>query len=102
MVEETQVSIRSKAEVIYEVMAEANEQGQHLCFQWCHWRYWQTRTGTPMGEEYGYRFIWRHENGHLMTRGQARLPSYRVTQALMAQAHQARWGELTDQGPYDM
>jgi hypothetical protein len=102
MVDETQVSLRSKAEVIYEAVYDVDEHGRHLCFQWCHWTYWQTPTGTPMGEEYGYRFIWRHENGHLATRGQARLPSYQVIQALMAQAHREGWGELTDQGPHQM
>jgi hypothetical protein len=90
--------------VIYDTYDPSDSPGEwQLCYQWCRWQYWQTPTGAPQGEEWGYRFIWHHGNGRLKAaRGQARLPSRQAILALMEVAHRAGWGEFTDQGPYRM
>ena len=63
-----------------------------LCFQWCRYIYDNGET------EMGYRFIWRREDGTLQAaRGQARLPSIKFAQQLMAKAKAEGWGELTDE-----
>jgi hypothetical protein len=110
MVEDTEKGIRSgegirsNVEVLHDTYDAISSPGEwQLCYQWCHWHYWKTPTGTPIGDAWGYRFIWRHPNGRLQAaRGQARLPSSRAIMALMAQAHQEGWGELTDQRPHQM
>ncbi len=62
-----------------------------LWFQWCRYFY---DDGTM---EYGYRFIWKRpqsEGGSLQAaRGQARIPSVRVLEQLVAQARAAGWGD---------
>jgi len=58
----------------------------HLCFQYGCYKY---DDGTS---EYGYRFIWRKENGHLQAaRGQARIPSKKDLFELLAKASEAEW-----------
>jgi hypothetical protein len=53
-----------------------------LCFQWC--RYIYDNGERP---ETGYRFIWRREDGTLQAaRGQARLPSIKHAEQLIAKA----------------
>ena len=62
-----------------------------LWFQWCRYFY---DDGTM---EYGYRFIWKRpqsEGGSLQAaRGQARIPSIRVLEQLVAQARTGGWGD---------
>jgi hypothetical protein len=62
-----------------------------LWFQWCRYFY---DDGTM---DYGYRFIWKRpqtEGGSLQAaRGQARIPSIRVLEQLVAQARDAGWGD---------
>lgn len=73
-----------------QVVNEATRQmavGYTLCFQWCRYFY------DDGSLEYGYRFIWRREDGSLQAaRGQARIPSIRVAQELMQEASAAGWG----------
>ncbi len=44
--------------------------------------------------DHGYRFIWVTPEGNLQpARGQARLPSLKIAQDLMAQAKEQGWGD---------
>lgn len=62
-----------------------------LCFQWCQYLF------DDGGSEYGFRFIWRKENGHLQgARGQARIPSVKVIERFLKQAKKEGWDENTD------
>ena len=62
-----------------------------LFLQWVLYVY---EDGTS---ENGYRYIWRRPDGSLQpARGQARIPSLRVAQDLMARATQEGWGTLHD------
>lgn len=60
-----------------------------LCFQWCLYVY---DDGTS---EHGYRFIWRRpKTGHLQgARGQARIPSLKMSKELMDRAVANGWGD---------
>jgi hypothetical protein len=62
-----------------------------LWFQWCRYLY----DGGAM--EYGYRFIWKRpqsEGGSLQAaRGQARIPSVKILNELVAKARASGWGE---------
>lgn len=66
-----------------------------ICYQWCLYVYGNGET------ENGYRFIWRRGNGHLQAaRGQARLPSRKVIEWLMAEASKQGWGDNSDSGSW--
>lgn len=62
-----------------------------LWFQWCRYLY----DGGDM--EHGYRFIWKRpqaDGGSLQAaRGQARIPSIRVLDKLVAKAKALGWGD---------
>lgn len=65
-----------------------------LWFQWCRYIY-------DNGEiQHGYRFIWRRprdEGGSLQAaRGQARIPSVRILEELVAKAKKEGWGDYDD------
>jgi hypothetical protein len=101
MAQDKPVSLGAKAKVFHEAIYDDELTGWKLCFQWCRWDYWETETRKPMDVKYGYRFIWRRPDGSLQAaRGQARLPSYQVIHALMAQAQREGWGELSEHGPH--
>lgn len=79
-----------RVEVLNEVkMADPSPGGiWNLAFQWC--RYVDDGTGSFY---FGYRFIWRDENGKLRpTRGQARLHSLVLIRDLLQKAESAGWG----------
>lgn len=64
------------------------ENGRTLCFQYCRYEY-----GQDKGEENGYRFIWKRENGNLQAaRGQARIPSVSIALRLVSNAIEQGWG----------
>jgi hypothetical protein len=59
-----------------------------LCFQWGRYRFDDDRV------EYGYRFVWRRDDGTLCAaRGQARIPSIKEAKALMDAATLDGWGD---------
>lgn len=77
----------ARIQVLEEVSTDMGE-GWKLCFQWCRYIY---DNGAL---EQGYRFIWRRPNGSLQAaRGQARLPSIKVIQCLIAEAETNGWGK---------
>jgi hypothetical protein len=62
-----------------------------LNFQWCRYCH---ADGTA---ELGYRFIWTDAQGKLKPqRGQARIPSMRDLESLLAKAKQEGWGNYYD------
>jgi hypothetical protein len=75
----------AKVNIIKEVrLYEPND--WQLCFQWCKYLY------DDKESEYGYRFIWRREDGSLQpARGQARIPSVGDLEKLMELATKAGW-----------
>jgi hypothetical protein len=73
----------------YVATKKNNPNDWSLEFQWCQYVY---EEGTS---EYGYRFIWRREDGSLLpARGQSRLPSISVIEALIQAAKSQGWGDL--------
>ncbi len=63
------------------------KQRERLILQWCHYFY------DDGSMEHGYRFIWVTPEGSLQrARGQARLPSLKIAQELMAKAKAQGWG----------
>ena len=71
-------------QIVEETRLEESE--STLCFQFCRYIY-------ENGElEEGYRFIWRRDGRLLPHRGQARIPSMRDLEKLVAQAKRAGWG----------
>ncbi len=62
-----------------------------LWFQWCRYLY------DDGGMQHGYRFIWRRPQsggGSLQAaRGQARIPSVRILNQLVAKATALGWGD---------
>ena len=74
--------------VIKEVPKNIKCPGWKLCFQWCEYR------NDDGSSELGYRFIWRDDKNHLRPqRGQARIPSLREMQDLLAEAKTDGWLE---------
>lgn len=62
-----------------------------LCLQWCLYNYDNNTT------QYGYRFIWRKEDGKLQAaRGQARIPNLEIAMGLMQRAKDEGWGDLSN------
>ena len=58
-----------------------------VSFSWCRYLY------DDGSIEHGYRFIWVTPEGRLQpARGQARLPSLKIVQELMAKAKAQGWG----------
>lgn len=77
----------ARVQVINEV-CEGEEGSYQLCFQWCRYLY------GGGGMQYGYRFIWRREDGSLQpARGQARIPSVEILMRLVQRAKDAGWGD---------
>lgn len=67
-----------------------------LCFQWCQYLY------DDGSSEYGFRFVWRGENGNILPlRGQARIPSMKVIEGFIKQAVKEGWAENTDEDVKD-
>jgi hypothetical protein len=62
-----------------------------LHLQWCRYLY------DDGNMEYGYRFIWRRpESGALQpARGQARIPTLKDAETLIAAARSEGWGNYT-------
>lgn len=70
-----------------QIMDSYPADGWNLCFQYCTYNY------DDGSKEDGYRFIWKRPNGHLQAaRGQARIPSIKIMEALMAAAQANGWG----------
>ncbi len=69
----------------------SNSEEWTLWFQWCRYLY------DDGGMQHGYRFIWRwpkKDGGALQAaRGQARIPSIKVLEELVAKARAEGWGE---------
>ncbi|MEI6348809.1 MAG: hypothetical protein WCP69_12755 [Bacteroidota bacterium] len=62
-----------------------------LFFQWCKYIYDDKST------DYGYRFIWRRPDGSLQAaRGQARIPSAKELNELIALATNAGWFSVVE------
>jgi|SRR5579864_4960477 len=59
---------------------------RRLCLQYGIWTFSNGR------KQRGYRFTWRKPNGHMLTRGQARIPSIAVALELMRRAKLEGWG----------
>lgn len=77
----------ARIQVLEEVSTDMSE-GWKLCFQWCRYIY---DNGALQS---GYRFIWRRPDGSLQAaRGQARIPSVKLMQNLVAEAVADGWGE---------
>ena len=70
--------------------------GHKLSFQWCRYLYDQESGG---GMDYGYRFIWESPTRGLMAhRGQARIPSIKILESLIAKAKEEGWGDYEEGG----
>ena len=83
-------------EAAYDIYPDDNAE---LVFQWCEYRH---TDGPRQWSEYGYRFMWR-VNGRLKSqRGQARIPSHKILNALIAQAQQEGWGNLDESEDTDL
>lgn len=83
----------ANVEILHEVTTDDSKIGNEwvLCLQWCKYNY---DDGT---HSFGYRFIWRRENGNLQAaRGQARIPRFEDINLLMAKAKYEGWGDLSD------
>lgn len=80
----------NRVQVINEVSREWEEDKVALRFQWCQYVY---ENGTS---EHGYRFIWSRDGRLLPSRGQARIPSIRILEQLVAQAKREGWGDYKD------
>ncbi len=82
----------TRVQVIHEVRQATEDDVPTLCLQWCQYVY------EDGWSEHGYRFIWRRENGNLQpARGQARIPSIKVIEELVAQAKRDGWGDKKDE-----
>ena len=80
----------TRVQVIHETATGQNTGQWELSFQWCQYVY------DDGSSEYGYRFIWRRDNGSLQpARGQARLPSIQVIEDLISNAKAQGWGNLS-------
>lgn len=67
--------------------------GPALCLQWGHYLH-------PDGsKEWGYRFIWRRDDGSIQSRGPARLPSLADVLMLTSIAIAAKWGCFDEDHP---
>ncbi len=78
----------ARVQVIKEVSKQFPGGDWTLCLQWCLYVY---DGGTS---EHGYRFIWRRSDGSLQAaRGQARLPSVKDIDELIAAAREEGWDE---------
>ena len=78
----------SRVQVINEARLEESE--STLCFHWCRYIH-------DNGElEYGYRFMWMRDGNLVPHRGQARIPSMRALEQLIAQAKREGWGDYKD------
>ena len=86
MNKEREKRMANRVQVIKEASKGFEGGDWRLCFQWCLYVY---DNGTS---EHGYRFIWRKENGNLQgARGQARIPSVRDIDDLVAKARVEGW-----------
>lgn len=84
----------ARVRVIKEAKKEKGE--WTLCFQWCQYLY------DDASSEYGFRFIWRREDGSLQgARGQARIPSVKDIEDFIKQAVKEGWAENTDKDVKD-
>lgn len=84
----------AEVKILKEVTTDDSKVGKEwvLCLQWCEYKY------DDGSNSFGYRFIWRRENGNLQAaRGQARIPSFEAIEFLMAKARYEGWGNLSDQ-----
>jgi hypothetical protein len=70
---------------------EAGSDAWTLWFQWCRYLF------DGGGMQQGYRFIWKRpqsDGGSLQAaRGQARIPSVRIINELVAKAQTLGWGD---------
>ena len=74
-----------------QIMNDYPSDGWNLCFQYCTYNY------DEGGTENGYRFIWKRPDGSKQAaRGQARIPSLKIMEALMAAAKANGWGDHED------
>lgn len=80
-----------RVEIIHE--AEIGKEGEYiLCFHYCKFDYGDGNS------EYGYRFMWRDPEGHLLpVRGQTRIPSIAYIKKLVAEAEKNGWGHYTEE-----
>jgi hypothetical protein len=79
---------QTRIQVVNETPSKHDGKWQ-LRLQWCRYLH---ADGTM---QYGYRFIWLRPDGSLQaTRGQARIPSFAMTQQLFNQARSEGWGEF--------
>ncbi len=80
--------------IIKEVKTDWGQDKWNLCFQWGQYLY------DDRPPEYGFRFIWRRDNGTLQAaRGQARIPSIELLESLVQKAKDEGWGKNTDEDP---
>jgi hypothetical protein len=85
---EIEMAKSGRVAIIHEVRLGKSENWQ-LCFQWCRYQY------DDGSDEYGYRFIWRRDDGSLQgARGQARIPSIDDLETLVTMAKNDGWGDL--------
>ncbi|WP_274307188.1 hypothetical protein [Solibacillus daqui] len=90
------MAISANIDVIKEVTTDDSKLKKDwvLCLQWCKYNY---DDGT---HSFGYRFIWRRDDGNLQAaRGQARIPSLAHVELLMAKAKIEGWENLSDKSP---
>ena len=79
---------QARVHVVDEVATKEGSEGYRLCLQWCRYLY------HDGGSQEGYRFIWRRPDGTLQAaRGQARIPSIAVMDALTKEAKKKGWGK---------
>lgn len=84
----------TRIQVVHQVRTQPNPSGHTLCFQWVRYPY------ADGGIDEGYRFIWRNPNGNMIAhRGQARIPSRKIEDALRKAATDQGWGNLTAMKP---
>lgn len=73
--------------VLEEVSHGPYQSGERLCLQWVRYAH------ADGGMEYGFRFIWRDTTNKLKAhRGQARIPTLKIAQALIEEAKALGWG----------
>lgn len=81
----------ARVQVLNEVCTDGDWK---LCFQWCRYIF------DDGDLQHGYRFIWKRKDGSLQAaRGQARIPSVKLMNELVARATDQGWAD--NEGEFD-
>lgn len=80
---------QAHVEILNEVRINIKS-GWQLCLQYCRFCY------IDQTKECGYRFTYRKPDGTLLSRGQARIPSFADIHRLMAKAIDEGWSSFRE------